>query len=153
MGGKVVINDGSITKNFTMEEILVHQTETIELTPKQWAKVQKHWDLIQQFREWYNKPITVTSGIRGPIYNKNCGGISSSNHLTGTACDLSIKCDDTEFVRLAKKWKSICNKAGVVGEAGHYGTFIHLGSQITYSTKFYNWKKVNGVQKNMYYKI
>ena len=47
-------------------------------------------DLLQRLRDTLGKPIIVTSGYRTVAYNKKCGGISTSHHLTGKAADIKV---------------------------------------------------------------
>lgn len=38
-----------------------------------------------------NNPITVTSGLRCPVWNKLKGGVPKSRHLTGEAVDVVVR--------------------------------------------------------------
>lgn len=142
---------GKLSEHFTLEEYTVNQTETCYLT----KEAMEHWRMMEEFRAWYGKPLTVSAGYRTPKYNASVGGVKNSNHLKGCACDLTMKIDTTEFLRLAKRWKAICEAHGTVGEAGLYANgWIHLGSHITYSRTFYNWyTDKSGKQTNMKFKI
>lgn len=42
-------------------------------------------------REYFNAPMTVSSGLRCTIHNANEGGVSNSRHLTGRAVDFCIR--------------------------------------------------------------
>jgi lysozyme family protein len=49
---------------------------------------------LDDVREFYGKPITITSGLRTPAQNKAAGGVSGSQHLTTSgscAADLIVK--------------------------------------------------------------
>ena len=51
-----------------------------------------------------NKPIRVTSGYRSSEYNKEVGGVSKSQHLTGSAADITVKgMTSTELKKVADK--------------------------------------------------
>nr|UWI30843.1 MAG: Peptidase M15 [Bacteriophage sp.] len=52
--------------------------------------------VLDPARKELGRPITVTSGYRSPELNKEVGGVSNSQHLTGCAADL--KC--TNLVEL-----------------------------------------------------
>ena len=41
-------------------------------------------------REYFGKPITVSSGRRCPTHNARVGGVSNSRHLTGKAMDFCV---------------------------------------------------------------
>lgn len=46
--------------------------------------------LLQQIRQHFGKPLTITSGYRTPAHNKACGGAAYSQHLYGRAADFKI---------------------------------------------------------------
>lgn len=141
---------GKLTKHFSSEEYTVNQTEKCSIN----NEAIEHANLLEEMRVYWGKPIRVNSWYRTASYNKKCGGVSTSNHLRGTATDVMITfATDEEFLKFAKKWKAICKSHGTVGEIGRYKTFTHLGSHIKYSQVFYNWDKRSGKQINMYYKI
>jgi uncharacterized protein YcbK (DUF882 family) len=45
---------------------------------------------LQVIRDYYGKPITITSGWRSKRVNNAVGGASSSYHLTGMAADITV---------------------------------------------------------------
>ena len=146
----LLFSDEKLTKNFTVDEYLVGQRGNGKINKR--ALI--HANMLQELREYLDEPIYVTSWYRSEEYNKACGGIPTSNHLKGTATDIYVKdLDFRKFLKIARKWKSICERYLIVGEIGFYPDdgFIHVGSYITYSKKFYNWRTKNGVQKNGYY--
>ena len=46
--------------------------------------------LLQQIRQHFSNPLTITSGYRTPAHNKACGGAAYSQHLYGRAADFKI---------------------------------------------------------------
>lgn len=141
---------GELTKHFTVDEYCVHQDSPCKIT----ADAIDHAEMLEEFRVWLGKPMTVNSWYRSPEYNKKVGGNSNSNHPRGTATDISAPgISDATIVKYGKKWKSICEKHGTVGEIGCYSWGFHLGSHINYSKTFYNWKTDSKGQHNKYYKI
>ena len=46
--------------------------------------------LLQQIRQHFGTPLTITSGYRTPAHNKACGGAAYSQHLYGRAADFKI---------------------------------------------------------------
>lgn len=54
--------------------------------------------LLETIRNAYDQPIFITSGLRSPEENKNVGGVSNSQHLTGEACDFTGK----DFIKLLR---------------------------------------------------
>ncbi len=138
-----------LTKHFTLAEYSVDQIGTVKLSKE--ALLQAH--CLEEFRRWYGKPLTVTSWYRTVACNKAVGGVPNSSHLYGKATDLSLpNLSQKNFIRYAKKWREICRKHGVVGEAGLYNWGMHLGSSITYSNRFYHWDSRGNSQVNMPFK-
>ena len=45
-------------------------------------------NVLDPLREWYGKPIRVTSGYRCPALNKAVGGVKNSQHMDGEAADI-----------------------------------------------------------------
>jgi hypothetical protein len=46
---------------------------------------------LQKIREYFNKPVIVTSGFRIKAYNDIIGGAKESQHLYGNAADIQIR--------------------------------------------------------------
>lgn len=46
---------------------------------------------LQAVRDFFGKPITITSGYRTPSHNKKVGGASASQHVVGTAVDFKVE--------------------------------------------------------------
>jgi zinc D-Ala-D-Ala carboxypeptidase len=93
---------------------------------------------LQKMRDALGKSITVTSGYRTATYNKKCGGISTSHHLTGKAADIKIAgMSPLEVAYMA-------DKIGFRG-IGVYPTFTHVdvGPQKLY------WKQNSAGVKTM----
>lgn len=44
--------------------------------------------VLDPLREALGKPITISSGFRGPVLNKRVGGVADSQHLFGMAVDI-----------------------------------------------------------------
>lgn len=149
---------GNLTKHFSLDEYIVGNANTATLTITR--RAYKFAELLEEFRDWLGRPMTVTSWKRSKALNNKVGGIATSNHLTGTACDwhTNIIIDEKRFVKYAKKWKKICKAHGFVGEAGLYKWGIHFGIQNDAQVKanggkFFHWDTRSGKQKNNPFKI
>lgn len=108
-----VPEDLKLSKNFAISEFACHDgskniTANYELV-----------QLLQKVRDQLGKPVVVTSGYRTVAYNKRCGGIASSHHLTGKAAD--IKVAGISPLDLAY----VADKIGFRG-IGVYPTFTHV---------------------------
>lgn len=136
----------SLTEHFTLKDYGKNQTGTIPID----KKALLHAQLLEEFRKWLQRPMSVHAWYRTKEYNASVGGVANSSHLKGTATDWStnITIDEAKFKKYAKKWKEICRSHDVVGEAGLYTWGVHFGSQITYSTKFTHWDSRSGTQIN-----
>jgi len=147
---------GNVTEHFSKDEYAGKGNGAAIMTKESYEFAR----MIEEFRVWLRRPMTVSSWFRTPEMNEKVGGIKNSNHLRGCACDWStdIKITETKFIKYAKKWKSICKAHGFVGEAGLYNWGVHWGVQNekeieTYKGKFVNWDSRSGKQKNFAFKI
>ena len=152
-GPKMVIKwSGKLTDHFSLDEYYIgNSNTTLSITRRAYLFA----TMLEEFRIWLKRPMTVTSWKRSEALNKSVGGISTSNHLTGTACDwhTNISITKERFIKYAKRWKKICSKHGFVGEAGLYKWGIHFGIQSesqakANGNKFFHWDSRTGTQKN-----
>lgn len=61
-------------------------------------------ELLQKTRDYYKKPITITSGLRCKTHNKNVGGTTNSKHMTGQAVDFYFSgMNKNEVIKWLKK--------------------------------------------------
>jgi uncharacterized protein YcbK (DUF882 family) len=74
---------GDLTKNFSRKEFSCSCGCDCVPVSIQMALVTK----LQRARNEFG-PITITSGVRCPEYNKKIGGHQNSSHLNGWAADL-----------------------------------------------------------------
>lgn len=103
------------------------------------ADVIRHYQMMDELREWYGRPMVVNSGYRCKVYNDSLeGSASSSRHLFGDATDWALPGEFAGFTKarkrqfllnVRKKWFEICDKYGVAGGCGFYNTFIHTDSR------------------------
>lgn len=128
--------NSNITTNFTYLEIACNDTsETLILNDD----IIRHANRLQTFRNWYNRPMNVTSWYRTTSYNTLIGGSTSSQHLLGLATDVTLPSEFYSFTNERKrefvnncqtKWHSICDGGGGFGI---YDTFMHFDSRATKS--------------------
>lgn len=149
----IYFKGNKVSKHFTAAEYNHDNSKDVFMT----ADTLIFISCIEEFREWTGRSMYVTSWFRDPAVNKACGGISTSNHLTGTAMDFYYKDqkmnDETRFIRRAIKWGEICKAHGVIGEAGLYSGFYHFGIQnaaqaAANNYKFMHWDSRSGNQIN-----
>ncbi len=149
----IYFKGAKVSKHFTTAEYNHDNSKDVFMTDVSLVFI----DCIEEFRDWTGKSIYVTSWFRDPAVNKACGGISTSNHLTGTAMDFYFKdqnmADEIRFIRRAIKWGEIVKAHGYVGEAGLYKGFYHFGIQnpsqaAANGNKFMHWDSRSGSQIN-----
>ena len=49
------------------------------------------YQLLEEIRDEFGKPIVVNSGYRSPEHNKNIGGAKNSYHVKGMAADIRLQ--------------------------------------------------------------
>ena len=80
--------------------------------------------ILDDVRQHFNAPVTVTSGVRCPDHNRSVGGASRSQHLLGRAADIQVKGvspnDVFNFVR--DRYPTGCG-------FGRYASFVHIDSR------------------------
>lgn len=85
-----------ITKNFSLAEMTVTHSK-FENNPN---AEQLHYltllceRVLQPIRDLYGKSITVNSGFRSALVNKEIGGVPTSQHCRGMAAD--IRCENNK---------------------------------------------------------
>lgn len=86
-------------------------------------------EILQNIRDHFGKPITITSGYRCPKHNadKTVGGAKNSKHLYGMAAD--IKVDGVAPAEVAKYAESIGIKGIGLYETAKDGFFVHIDTR------------------------
>lgn len=88
-------------------------------------------EYLQQIRDHFGKPITVTSGYRCAKHNKNVGGATNSRHAKGQAADIGIA--GVKPAEIAKYAESIGIKGIGLYETAKDGYFVHIDTRTTKS--------------------
>ena len=85
--------------------------------------------IADEIRSRIGKPIHINSGLRCKTHNANVGGVSNSQHLLGTACDLGCPsgCTPTQMASIAEEIM------GDTGGIGIYSWGIHIDTRSTKS--------------------
>lgn len=125
------ITDGRLVRNFTLAEMTNKQAKDqvkLVLTPE----VVEHAQMMQELRNWYGKPMEVSSWFRTPSFNRSCSGASNSAHLDGRATDIKGLPKEM-YQKFVTAWETICCAHGKVGGCVLYDWGIHFDS---YSDKF-----------------
>lgn len=113
--------DSKISKHFKIKEFQCNDgTDTIKIDLKLVA-------LLEDIREYFGKPVVISSAYRTSSYNKKVDGSTNSLHLYGQAADISISGISP------KKIAQYAESLGVKG-IGLYSTFVHVDTR---SVKYY----------------
>lgn len=95
-------------------------------------------EYLQKIRTHFGKPVTISSGYRCPVHNKNVGGVTGSRHAKGQAADIYIK--GVTPAEIAKYAESI----GILGiglyETDSDGHFVHIDTR-EYKSFWYGQKQ------------
>lgn len=108
---------GDLSKNFSRHEFACRCCDRAEIN-------QRLVDALQELRDLAGLPVGVTSGYRCPEHNRAIGGAPRSQHLLGTAADISVRgMTPGQMYRLAEDVEAFRNGGiGVYPDKG----FIHV---------------------------
>jgi len=84
-------------------------------------------DYLQQIRDHFGKPVTVTSGHRCAKHNKSVGGVTASRHMKGQAADIVVA--GVKPAEVAKYAESIGVKGIGLYESAKSGYFTHIDTR------------------------
>jgi len=85
-----------LSRNFTLQELIKSDTAVrkgIDNNPNsdQIAKLKLLCDnILQPVRDYFQKPVTISSGYRSPELSQKIGSSSRSQHCKGEAADFEI---------------------------------------------------------------
>ena len=84
-----------ITRNFSLDEFVKSETATkhnIDNTPTQNVinNIVSLCGVLQKIRDKYGKPMHINSGYRCPKLKSKVGGSKTSQHMNGSAADISV---------------------------------------------------------------
>lgn len=116
-----------IAKNFQYKEFDCHGSGCCSTT----IIDEKLVEYVQQIRDHFGKPVTITSPYRCEVHNKRVGGATKSYHMQGRAADIVVQGISSREV--AKYAESI----GILGiglyETSKDGYFTHIDTRTTKS--------------------
>ena len=104
-----------LTKNFKVREFACNDGTDVIFISHDLVVV------LQKIRDHFGKPVIINSAYRTPAKNKQVGGATYSQHLYGTAADITISGVSPEAV--AEFAETLLPKTGGIGI---YKTFTHV---------------------------
>lgn len=107
---------GRLVKNFTLKEMNIISLDQILPEIVEFAQ------MVQEFRDYINKPIKVNSWRRSLSENEKAGGDPRSIHLDARAADLAMVFTDDQV----RVWIAICARHNKIGGINRYKTFTHI---------------------------
>ena len=124
----------NLTRSFTLEEMLhsdyaaAHGIDNIpanleEVTANLKALCE---NVLQGIRDYFNKPVTVSSGYRSPALNAAIGGQPTSQHLTGQAADIVIDGISNETIFSWVRESPLPFDQLIVEQKGELHQWIHI---------------------------
>lgn len=119
-----------LTKNFSLEELVYSETAKINgINNSPGVNVLNSLselcvNVLQPLRDYYNKPVVITSGYRCGKLNKLIGGVNHSQHMKGEAVDLVVLGEDLKSVFLYIKNNLPYDQ--LLLEKSKNGTWIHV---------------------------
>lgn len=115
--------DYKISEHFKLKEFQCQDgSDTVKYSTELLAKLEK-------LRAYGGYTITVNSGYRTVSHNKKVGGSSKSQHIEGTAADITVKKDGK--VVNAKYICCICQTLGFKGIGYISSTSVHVDMRAT----------------------
>ena len=111
-----------LTKNFNLSEF--ESKDGSKMPEDVLENVKVHAYNLQTIRDFCNATVTINSAYRSPSHNKNIGGASKSQHLTGNATDITVKGFSPDQV--ADIIEGLIRIDAIEeGGVGRYNTFTH----------------------------
>lgn len=108
--------DTHLTPNFTLGEFLTK--EDAIPPPEVVENLRCLANRLQAVRDFFGKPIRITSGYRSAAHNQQVGGASGSYHTRGMAADIDVAGMTPQEVQSAlSRWS---------GGLGRYPTHTHV---------------------------
>jgi len=106
---------GNISEHFNREEFACGCKCGFATADKELIEV------LEDVRQEFNSPITISSGSRCISHNHSVGGRPNSKHLQGIAADIVVKGFSPDLIH-AYLYTKYMDKYGL----GKYGSFTHI---------------------------
>ena len=111
-----------LTKNFSVAEFATRDGTPVP--PDKIALVRRLAENLQKLRDFYDRPVVITSGVRHLEYNRSVGSSDGSRHVVGDAADFRIAGLDPGEIAATIEGLIRCG-AMEGGGLGIYDTHVH----------------------------
>ena len=108
----------SVSANFRVREFACKDGADIIPIDMELVKV------LQNVRDHFHAPVNINSAYRTPTYNKKVGGAKASQHMRGTAADITVT-----GVSPAKVYEYLTGLYPGKYGIGRYKTFTHIDTR------------------------
>jgi len=115
------------TQHFTWNEATKNGTR-IPTGPETTNRIMAIAHVMDSIRNYYDRPITITSWYRTPEANRQAGGATQSRHLKGDAVDFVVQ---GVHPREVFKYVNRIYRKGGIGNSNH---FTHIDARGYYCT-------------------
>jgi len=105
----------ALSRSFRVREFACHDGSDTVLIDGELVEV------LQRIRDHFGAAVNVNSGYRTKSYNAKVGGVARSQHLLGTAADITLK--GVSPLEVARYAEHLMLKKGGIGV---YSTFTHV---------------------------
>jgi hypothetical protein len=112
---------------FTYSETAARQGLDNTPTPQAYSGLERLAEVMEEVRRICgNKPVTITSGYRGPQVNAAVGGSTNSAHMVGLACDFIVP-GAGDPLAICKLIEPHMDALGIDQLIWEFGDWVHLG--------------------------
>ena len=117
-------DDGNkqLSRNFKVKEFACNDGSNVVLVDPLLVWV------LQNVRDHFGKPVTITSGYRTVSYNAKVGGAADSLHIYGAAADFSV--EGVKASDVQKYLETVLPGTGGIGKAASY---THVDTRVAKS--------------------
>jgi len=117
-----------LCEHFTLKELANNQGNPAIPQYILDTRVERFLSMLEEFRQWFNKPMNINGSYRQPAFNaKTKGADPASAHTHACAVDWGISGhSDVQRNNVKLKWHELCKKYGTIGAVNFYTNGYHL---------------------------
>lgn len=97
-----------------------------------WANIVPTLRILDDLRDFYDQPITLTSTYRSLAYNRSVGSPDGSQHRRFSAVDFKVA--NVSPAQVGSQLRLMRSRRGFTAGIGTYRSFVHLDTRKTNAT-------------------